>query len=155
MPPGTVKVDRSTKWGNPFVRHSDGMLMDRGAAVQMFSSLLAKQEAWWPVPMPWPKGKIPAAPPTTLDDVRRELRGKSLACWCTLDAPCHADVLLRLANPERHNVRAKRGQTAQGCRDMWLAPPGRDGTHDSLVCRYCGRAQTVCYEAQLGLDLGN
>lgn len=40
-----------------------------------------------------------------------------------------------------------------GCRDMWLAPPGRDGTHASLVCRYCGRAQTVCYEAQLNLDI--
>lgn len=27
-----------------------------------------------------------------------ELRGKDLACWCPLDQPCHADVLLRLAN---------------------------------------------------------
>lgn len=27
-----------------------------------------------------------------------ELRGKNLACWCALDAPCHADVLLELAN---------------------------------------------------------
>jgi hypothetical protein len=35
---------------------------------------------------------------TDLADVRRELRGKDLACWCPLDAPCHADVLLELAN---------------------------------------------------------
>lgn len=27
-----------------------------------------------------------------------ELRGKNLACWCALDVPCHADVLLELAN---------------------------------------------------------
>lgn len=27
-----------------------------------------------------------------------ELRGKNLACWCPLDQPCHADVLLELAN---------------------------------------------------------
>lgn len=27
-----------------------------------------------------------------------ELRGKNLACWCGLDQPCHADVLLELAN---------------------------------------------------------
>ena len=27
-----------------------------------------------------------------------ELRGKNLACWCPLDHPCHADVLLKLAN---------------------------------------------------------
>jgi hypothetical protein len=31
---------------------------------------------------------------------RRELAGKDLACWCPLDQPCHADVLLELANPE-------------------------------------------------------
>jgi hypothetical protein len=32
--------------------------------------------------------------------VRRlpELRGKDLMCWCPLDKPCHADVLLELAN---------------------------------------------------------
>ena len=29
-----------------------------------------------------------------------ELRGKNLACWCKLDQPCHADVLLELANRE-------------------------------------------------------
>jgi hypothetical protein len=27
-----------------------------------------------------------------------ELRGKNLACWCPLNQPCHADVLLELAN---------------------------------------------------------
>ncbi len=27
-----------------------------------------------------------------------ELRGKDLACWCGLDQPCHADVLLEWAN---------------------------------------------------------
>jgi hypothetical protein len=30
--------------------------------------------------------------------VRAELSGKDLACWCPLDQPCHADVLLDLAN---------------------------------------------------------
>ncbi|WP_026986535.1 DUF4326 domain-containing protein [Fodinicurvata fenggangensis] len=29
-----------------------------------------------------------------------ELRGRDLACWCSLDKPCHADVLLDLANRE-------------------------------------------------------
>jgi len=27
-----------------------------------------------------------------------DLRGKVLACWCPLDRPCHADVLLEIAN---------------------------------------------------------
>lgn len=30
--------------------------------------------------------------------VRAELAGKDLMCWCPLDQPCHADVLLELAN---------------------------------------------------------
>jgi hypothetical protein len=37
----------------------------------------------------------------TEGDVRRELRGKNLACWCGLDQACHADVLLELANRGR------------------------------------------------------
>ncbi|WP_409438645.1 DUF4326 domain-containing protein [Pseudomonas sp.] len=28
----------------------------------------------------------------------KELRGKALACWCRLDEPCHADVLIKRAN---------------------------------------------------------
>jgi hypothetical protein len=31
-------------------------------------------------------------------DVQHELRGRDLACWCPLDQPCHADVLLQIAN---------------------------------------------------------
>jgi len=27
-----------------------------------------------------------------------QLRGKNLACWCDDKGPCHADVLLELAN---------------------------------------------------------
>lgn len=34
----------------------------------------------------------------TADDIRHELAGKDLACWCPLSQPCHADVLLELAN---------------------------------------------------------
>lgn len=31
-------------------------------------------------------------------DAMAELRGKNLACWCGPDEPCHADVLLEMAN---------------------------------------------------------
>lgn len=34
----------------------------------------------------------------TVDDIRAELAGRDLACWCPLGQPCHADVLLELAN---------------------------------------------------------
>lgn len=37
---------------------------------------------------------------TTVDDVRTALAGRDLACWCPLDQPCHADVLLALANTQ-------------------------------------------------------
>jgi hypothetical protein len=36
----------------------------------------------------------------TAEDVRAELAGRDLACWCPIGEPCHADVLLELANPE-------------------------------------------------------
>jgi hypothetical protein len=34
----------------------------------------------------------------TVDDVKRELRGRDLACYCPLVEHCHADVLLTVAN---------------------------------------------------------
>jgi len=35
-----------------------------------------------------------------IDDAKKELCGKNISCWCPLDQPCHADVLLELANGE-------------------------------------------------------
>lgn len=39
-----------------------------------------------------------AAGAETLEAVRRELRGKNLACWCRDGNRCHGDVLLQIAN---------------------------------------------------------
>ncbi|MDP6564592.1 MAG: DUF4326 domain-containing protein, partial [Alphaproteobacteria bacterium] len=36
--------------------------------------------------------------PPAIEDIKRELAGRDLACWCRLDGPCHADVLLDIAN---------------------------------------------------------
>ena len=36
--------------------------------------------------------------PPSKEMIRAELRGKNLACWCKPGAPCHADVLLEIAN---------------------------------------------------------
>lgn len=82
MPPNTVKVDRTTRWGNPFTDYPT-----RYSQVQRFRASLTM------APAPHPDsymGRIKR-------DVH-ELRGKNLACWCQLDEPCHADVLLELAN---------------------------------------------------------
>lgn len=50
--------------------------------------------------------------PFTIADIRAELAGRDLACWCPLTGPCHADVLLWLANSTRPwtpDVRAEDG----------------------------------------------
>lgn len=47
----------------------------------------------WPLDFTHNGGYYPTAA-----EAREQLRGKDLACWCPLDQPCHADVLLELAN---------------------------------------------------------
>lgn len=83
MPPDTVKVDRSTKWGNPFLVFQG----DVAFAVGAFRRWLDGEE----------KPYLDARRSGVLRDLP-QLRGKKLACWCPLDRPCHADVLLELAN---------------------------------------------------------
>lgn len=80
MPPNTVKVDRSTQWGNDFTIADYG---DAETAVEMFHHDLDKFAVFHP---------------DRYDAWIAPLRGKNLACWCQLGAPCHADVLLELAN---------------------------------------------------------
>ena len=106
MPPNCVYVGRPTKLGNPFVAWKDGQAgHDRLAlhtsppkmAVASYREMLIGGMISSTPPHLWPKGKIPAVW-VGVEDVRRELRGKDLACWCPLDQPCHADVLLEIAN---------------------------------------------------------
>ncbi len=79
MPPGTVKVDRTTKWGNPY----------RGPSTPADARNAADAFEHW---IGSPAGANIAR------DARTELRGKNLACWCKIGEPCHADVLLKIAN---------------------------------------------------------
>jgi hypothetical protein len=86
MPENTVKVDRSTIWGNPF-RVGEAHYPTASIAVARFRAALTQS----PAPAPDSHmGRILARLP--------ELRGKNLACWCRTGEPCHADVLLELAN---------------------------------------------------------
>jgi hypothetical protein len=98
LPPNTVKVDRSTKWGNPFVVGQHG---SRAECVDMFEKLMAGM-------VMVSHGPDPKVQRDYYDMVRRDrhqLRGKNLACWCPLTekgqpVPCHADVLLRIKQPK-------------------------------------------------------
>lgn len=75
MPPNTVRVARPGKWGNPFTVAEHGA----NGAVLNYQLRMHGLAAIGAVDL-------------------SELRGKNLACWCALDQPCHADVLLRMAN---------------------------------------------------------
>ena len=74
-----VRVDRQTKWGNPYRigRHGsrDGVLVRYAR---------------------WLREQIDNDH-ITVADIRRELRGKRLACWCT-PKPCHAQILAEVAD---------------------------------------------------------
>lgn len=93
LPDNTVKVDRSTLWGNPFVVGIDGTAV---YCVQLYRMMLAAMHCLT-------SEATLAAQERAHRHVSRHianLRGKNLACWCALDKPCHADVLLELANAE-------------------------------------------------------
>ena len=89
MPKNTLKVDRSTRYGNPFSVDRFG----RERAIQLF-------ELWftgvWDKDM---SGVVDASvEPADREDKLTKLRGKNLACWCKPGESCHADILLKLAN---------------------------------------------------------
>ena len=78
LPPGCVYVGRPTKWGNPFTVEEYG----RTQAVAKFRwALIWHQEQ---LGFTW--------------EELAQLRGKSLACYCPISAPCHADVLIEFSN---------------------------------------------------------
>lgn len=80
MPEDAVYVGRPTKFGNPY---RVGRNMPASDCVQFYRE--------------WLQGKrYNQNTPNALDV--ESLRGKDLACWCPLGQPCHADVLLELAN---------------------------------------------------------
>ena len=113
MPPNTVKVARPGRHGNPFCvgghfkRYPDGSGIPRlglrfvylqayeGYQDVTYTTIKSNAEA-----VEWFRWYVSTWTPGHVAKVREELRGKNLACWCALDAPCHADVLLELAEGE-------------------------------------------------------
>lgn len=111
MPEGAVYVGRPTKWGNPFPSHAAcaalhciSMRLDPADPLNVSEAAVDLYRRWITggnvnelvaIFMDLPEDRPP------LSVVVRELRGKDLACWCGLDTPCHADVLLELANQDR------------------------------------------------------
>jgi len=80
MPPNAVYVGRPSRWGNPFEIGRDGSREE----------VLAKYRVWL-------EEKLDEDPAFL-----EPLRGKILVCWCPLDKPCHADIILEfLEKPPR------------------------------------------------------
>lgn len=92
LPAGAVVVTRPTAYGNPWiVGETICVPVDGGSAwlsVEVTPALAVALFAAW-VTEPAQEALV-----TQISD----LRGKDLACWCPLDEPCHADVILAIAN---------------------------------------------------------
>ena len=90
VPDGAVTVARRlSPWGNPHrigkpcKACPDGDVHDRDEALSLYRMYLDEN-------------------PDIVAAAQRVLAGKDLACWCKRHEPCHADILLRLAN-DVHN----------------------------------------------------
>lgn len=76
MPQNTVSVARPGVFGNPYPVKPGRTALD---AVAAFRTHIENT-------------------PALREMIAKQLTGKHLACWCPLGSPCHADVLLELAN---------------------------------------------------------
>lgn len=87
------RIPRPGRWGNPFtieeIAREYGL--DRDAAQARAVALCGQ----------WLRGeldkKMSPGPPPCRAEIRAELAGYNLACWCKPGTPCHADVLIELA----------------------------------------------------------
>jgi hypothetical protein len=92
MPDNTVKVDRTNKtFGNIFTvgcvpSQFSAALPDSCETIEHAVECFRYYAATW---MALTSGRW-----------IEPLRGKNLACWCKPGSPCHADVLLELANKD-------------------------------------------------------
>ncbi len=125
MPKGARYVGRGTVWGNPVVCTPHGCTKKPCGCCEAFRCCVDVYREWITSGIesrPSRTGSFAiaieamAGYPTRNEAVRRlgELRGKDLACWCRLCekhkdgkplgvecpdcAPCHADILLEIAN---------------------------------------------------------
>ena len=124
MPDGAIYVGRPSKWGNPYValptadgfsvfrrvRLSSGEQLDvwieRVGIVTRAQAIAESVRMYRKWIEAWAEDEY-GDEPDPIRFVLDELRGHDLACWCSLDdgdgmaQPCHADVLLELANREQ------------------------------------------------------
>lgn len=91
MPPNTKHVGRPSYWGNYHFDEKIKSLDDR-VWIEDYGEVTVR-EAFNIMVREWQDV-------TNFSEWIEPLRGKNLACWCLLDRPCHADLLLEIANGE-------------------------------------------------------
>ncbi|WP_027930724.1 DUF4326 domain-containing protein [Amycolatopsis thermoflava] len=102
MPEDAVYVGRPTKWGNPYDWTSypasrTTTSIDGEPYIHRFDDNQRRHFAVSDFENGLLHGKWLTDYPSP-EEIRRELAGKDLVCWCPLDQPCHGDVLLEIAN---------------------------------------------------------
>jgi len=93
------RVTRPGPWGNPFSIEETGKTYGLSPAAAQ-AKAVALAEAWLRGTL---DPELSPGPPPDRNTIRRELAGHNLACWCRPGTPCHADVLIDLANDEKHD----------------------------------------------------
>lgn len=96
-PEGAVVVARPSRWGNPFKVSKlpyESLSDARALAVLEYRAAIFKAD------MAVASGykTVGETLVPSKEEIKQHLAGHDLACWCPLDQPCHADVLLELAN---------------------------------------------------------
>jgi hypothetical protein len=93
MPAGTVKVDRTTKFGNPFTAYGPEK------SVQFFRLWVTGELTDEDIGEKFPQivAHHLISRRKIIQNALPELAGKNLSCWCGGEGPCHADVLIELA----------------------------------------------------------
>lgn len=109
-PEGAIVVARPTKWGNPirwdeYRKYPSPYWPGSGEpldAEDMRRIPDAERRRWavvdFEAALLHEIGQLPGYP--SIEEIRAELAGRDLCCWCPESDPCHADTLLRIANSE-------------------------------------------------------
>jgi hypothetical protein len=103
MPANTKSVTRPHKFGNPYKigMHNVWDIKDRETGKSLKDILVAKngENKYHTIEdtLLAYREKIKASG-AMQQIIKRELAGKNLACFCPLSSPCHADILLEVAN---------------------------------------------------------
>lgn len=94
-----VVVARPSRWGNPITKRDFDDVQDilfASGAKPLSGTWQRYAVKWFDA---WIGGEtLGMGTPPSVESITADLSGKNLACWCRPGQPCHADVLLVLAN---------------------------------------------------------